>query len=91
MLIYVGNLAQETAGSDLRREFEAFGEVTRAAVINDRSTRTSAGFGFVEMVTQAGTDAALRGMVGKQIHGRLLAIRRTQRVPDAKPDSAPSA
>ncbi len=84
MYIYVGNLDQETIGAELRREFEAFGEVTKAAIITDRATRASAGFGFVEMADRTGTEAALRGMVGQRIHGRLLEIRRTRRVADQR-------
>ncbi len=82
MYIYVGNLSLETAGSDLRREFEVFGEVTKAAVITDRSTSVPAGFGFVKMANQLGTVAALKGMAGKVLHGNILKIRRTRRVAD---------
>ncbi len=91
MYIYVGNLASETERGDLRREFEEFGEVSRAAIIMDRSTGASAGFGFVEMANQGSTDAALSGMVGKEIHGRLLQIRKTRQVVGAKPDSPKAA
>jgi RNA recognition motif-containing protein len=84
MYIYVGNLDQETIGAELRREFEAFGKVTKAAIITDRKTSASVGFGFVEMADQAGTESALRGMVGKKVHGRLLEIKRTQRVVDQR-------
>ncbi len=91
MYIYVGNLALETERGDLRREFEEFGEVSRAAIIMDRSTGVSAGFGFVEMASQDGTDAALSGMVGKELHGRLLRIRKTRPVPEVRPDSPRAA
>jgi RNA recognition motif-containing protein len=82
MYIYVGNLSVETVGSDLRREFEAFGEVSKAAIITDLATSVSAGFGFVKMASQLETAAALKGMVGKALHGNILKIRRTRRVAD---------
>lgn len=80
MYIYVGNLSAKTAGTDLRREFEAFGEVTKAAIITDSGKVISAGFGIVKMASQTGTDAALMGMTGKTIHGRTVEIRKTRRV-----------
>lgn len=86
MYIYVGNLSAQTVGVDLRREFEVFGEVTKAAVIKDQAKTTSAGFGCVKMANQVGTDAALSGMVGKAMHGRTWDIRKTRQVPDPEPD-----
>ncbi|MGB5107584.1 MAG: RNA-binding protein [Candidatus Zixiibacteriota bacterium] len=83
MYIYVGNLSTETAGVDLRREFEAFGEVTKAAIITDQGKVDSAGFGIVKMASQIGTNAALTGMIGKSIHGRTWEIRKTRRVAEA--------
>ncbi len=91
MFIYVGNLASETQRGDLRREFEEYGEVSRAAIILNRNTGVSAGFGFVEMASQDSTDAALSGMVGKVLHGRLLKIRKTRPVSEARPDSPKAA
>ncbi len=80
MYIYVGNLSVKTASTDLRREFEAFGEVTKAAIITDSGKVVSAGYGIVKMASQDGTDAALMGMAGRSIHGRTLDIRRTRKV-----------
>ena len=82
MYIYVGNLSTQTAGNDLRREFEAFGEVTKAAIVTGVDRKKPAGFGFVRMANEAAFDAALTGMAGKTIHGRLLEIRKTRRVVD---------
>jgi RNA recognition motif-containing protein len=49
MNIYVGNLPFSTTKEDLERLFGEYGEVTSAAVITDRETGRSRGFGFVEM------------------------------------------
>ncbi len=49
MNIYVGNLPFTTTAADLERLFGEYGEVTSAAVITDRETGRSRGFGFVEM------------------------------------------
>ena len=49
MNIYVGNLAHEVTEEDLRLAFESFGQVETAAIIKDKYSGESKGFGFVEM------------------------------------------
>ncbi|NNL47384.1 MAG: RNA-binding protein, partial [Acidimicrobiia bacterium] len=51
MNLFVGNLSYSTQNSDLERLFNDHGTVTSAAIINDRETGRSRGFGFVEMST----------------------------------------
>ena len=74
MNIYVGNLSRETAEEDLRKAFEAFGEVTKASVITDKFSGESKGFGFVEMANKTEAMAAIAGMNGKELHGRTLNV-----------------
>ena len=74
MNIYVGNLSRETAEEELRKAFEAFGEVTKATVITDKFSGESKGFGFVEMANKTEAMAALAGMNGKELHGRTLNV-----------------
>ena len=50
--LYVGNLPYLTTDDELRTLFAQAGTVTGAAVIKDRETGTSRGFGFVEMATR---------------------------------------
>ncbi|HNX96076.1 MAG TPA: RNA-binding protein, partial [Candidatus Aminicenantes bacterium] len=47
MNIYVGNLAYESTEDDLREAFSAYGQVESVAVIKDKITGRSKGFGFV--------------------------------------------
>ena len=51
MNIYVGNLAFETAETELRELFEAYGTVDSVKIISDQFTGRSRGFGFIEMAT----------------------------------------
>jgi cold-inducible RNA-binding protein len=74
MNIYVGNLSRETAEEDLRKAFEAFGEVTKATVITDKFSGESKGFGFVEMANKTEAMAALAAMNGKELQGRTLNV-----------------
>ena len=74
MNIYVGNLSRETAEEDLRKAFEAFGEVTKATVITDKFSGESKGFGFVEMANKTEAMAAMAAMNGKELQGRTLNV-----------------
>ena len=74
MNIYVGNLSFETTEDQLREMFGAFGEVTSAAVITDKFTGESRGFGFVEMPTKNEAVAAISGLNGQEFNGRALNV-----------------
>lgn len=70
MNIYVGNLSWEVSDDDLRGFFGEFGEVTSAAVIKDKFSGRSRGFGFVEMPKQEEAEAAIKALDGKDMKGR---------------------
>lgn len=74
MNIYVGNLAREATEEDVRKEFEAFGQVTSASVIKDKYSGESRGFGFVEMSSKEEAQAAITGLNGKELKGRKLNV-----------------
>jgi len=57
--LYVGNLSYTTSDDDLRTLFAQAGTVVSVAVIKDRDTGTSKGFGFVEMTTQVDAQKAI--------------------------------
>ena len=72
--IYVGNLSYQTSSSDLEQLFGRFGEVTRAAVVNDRETGRSKGFGFVEMSNASDADSAIAELNDHEHDGRKLKV-----------------
>lgn len=74
MNIYVGNLAYAVTESDLRSAFGAHGEVVSAAVITDRDTGRSKGFGFVEMADQGEGRNAIAALDGADIKGRQIKV-----------------
>ena len=49
-------------------------EVRNAEVISDRETGRSRGFGFVEMESDEGTEAAIAALNGKDMGGRALTV-----------------
>jgi len=74
MNIYIGNLSREVTEEELKQEFEAFGEVTSAAIIKDKYSGQSRGFGFVEMPSKADGEAAIAGLKGKTLKERTLDV-----------------
>ena len=74
MNIYVGNLSHSVTEDDLRQAFEAFGQVESANVIKDRFSGESRGFGFVEMPSQNEAQAAIDGLDGKDLMGRVINV-----------------
>jgi len=74
MNIYVGNLPREATDEDLRKAFEAFGEVTSVKIITDRFTGDPRGFAFVEMAKNSEAQSAISGLDGKDLKGRALKV-----------------
>ncbi|MBN2168925.1 MAG: RNA-binding protein [Actinobacteria bacterium] len=74
MKIYVGNLSYNTSEEDIRAAFSEFGTIDSVAIITDRNTGRSKGFGFVEMNDDSEAKAAIEGMNGKDLDGRSLNV-----------------
>lgn len=72
--LYVGNLAYSVTGEQLREVFGAHGEVSDAAVISDRATGRSKGFGFVEMATEEGAKLAVEALNEAKVSGRNIVV-----------------
>ncbi len=74
MKIYVGNLDLNLTEADLRSMFEPFGTLDSVALVTDRDTGRSRGFGFVEMGNNAEANAAMTSLNGKEVGGRALTV-----------------
>lgn len=74
MNIYVGNLSYEVTESEIRQEFEAFGEVSSVSIIKDTYSGRSKGFGFVEMPKLNEGQAAVTGLNGKVLKDRAITV-----------------
>ena len=57
MRIHVGNLSYNTSDLSLRDAFAEYGPVHSVAIVTDRDTGRSKGFGFVEMDDGEGRNA----------------------------------
>ncbi len=74
MNIFVGNLPFSATGSVLAQIFGEYGAIDSAAVINDRETGRSRGFGFVEMPDAGEAKKAIEELNGYEIDGRALTV-----------------
>ena len=72
--LFVGNLPYLTTDDDLRTLFAQAGTVAAVAVIKDRDTGTSKGFGFVEMTTQAEAQNAIKLLDNYQLGEHSLKV-----------------
>ena len=72
--LFVGNLPYTTTNEDLAAFFARYGEVLSAAVIMDRATGRSKGFGFVEMTNDPEADAAIAQSDSAEFEGRKLTV-----------------
>jgi cold-inducible RNA-binding protein len=72
--IFVGNLSFQTGEEELRRLFEAYGQVDRVSILTDRDTGRSRGFGFVEMANSEEGDKAIAALNGSQVGGRTINV-----------------
>jgi cold-inducible RNA-binding protein len=74
--LFIGGLAFSTSTERLREVFAAAGQVESAAVVTDRETGRSRGFGFVEMATAEEADQAISRFNGKDLDGRQLRVEK---------------
>jgi RNA recognition motif-containing protein len=72
--LYVGNLSYSTEEANIRKLFEAHGEVVSINLITDKYTGQSKGFGFVEMATDEAAKAAMSALNGQQVDGRAIRV-----------------
>jgi RNA recognition motif-containing protein len=72
--LYIGNLEYEVTSQELQDLFGQAGSCKSAAVINDRETGQSRGFGFVEMSSASEAQKAIQQFNGYALKGRALKV-----------------
>lgn len=74
MNIYVGNLPFSASEDELRKMFEAYGQVDTVSIIMDKFSGRSKGFAFVEMADSAQAQEAIKNLNEKDMGGRPLRV-----------------
>lgn len=72
--IYVGNLSFQTDESKLEGLFAPFGAIKSVAIIRDRFSGESRGFGFVEMENDDEAATAIERLNSTEYEGRNLTV-----------------
>lgn len=72
--LFVGGLSFDTADESLKTFFQQAGTVESAAVITDRFSGRSRGFGFVEMSSSAEARTAIDTLNGQVLDGRTITV-----------------
>jgi len=72
--LFVGGLSWNSTADDLRAAFEKIGAVADAAVVTDRDTGKSRGFGFVTMADRKDANRAIEEMDGADLDGRNIVV-----------------
>jgi len=72
--LYVGNVSFKVTDEDLKTNFSEAGEVVSAAIIKDKFTGQSKGFGFVEMKTEEGATEAIKKFNGGMLDGKAITV-----------------
>lgn len=72
--LYVGSLSYETKEDALRDLFSQAGKVESVAIIIDKISGRSKGFGFVEMASTEEAKKAIEMFNGKELDGRNIVV-----------------
>lgn len=83
--LYVGGLAYSVTEQELEALFSEVGKVTSVAVIKDRDSGQSKGFGFVEMAEDADALEAIKTLNGKDVSGRAIMVNEARPQEDRRP------
>ncbi len=78
MKLYVGGLAYSTTEDELKALFAEIGDVVSVAIIKDRDTQQSKGFGFVEMKEDKDGQTAIKDLNGKEVGGRTIMVNQAR-------------
>ena len=76
--LFVGNLSSDVTRVDLRAAFAAYGPVSSADIVMDRSDGKSRCFGFIEMSSPAHAVAAIQALDGSDLKGRSIHVDRAR-------------
>ena len=76
--LYVGNLTYDMTEADVKQLFEQFGTIDSVAVIMDRDSGRSKGFGFVEMPMAGEAKIAIKSLNNKTIGSNKIRVKKAE-------------
>jgi len=72
--LYIGNLASGVTEQELKDNFATVGNIISLAIIKDKFTGLSKGFGFVEMETEEAAKEAITQFNGGELQGKVIVV-----------------
>jgi cold-inducible RNA-binding protein len=72
--LHVGSLSYDTTEDQLQQLFAEVGPVVSVAIITDRSSGRSKGFGFVEMETEQAAKDAIERLNNHELDDRTITV-----------------
>lgn len=85
--LFVGNLPYSVTSEQLEEAFSPMGTVVSAAVIIDKFSKRSKGFGFVEMSTEEEAMAAKEKLDQSELDGRRIFVSEARPMADRNADN----
>jgi RNA recognition motif-containing protein len=84
MNIFAGNLLKTITEEDLKKTFEAFGQVTSVTIVRDMFSREPKGFAFIEMPIKVEAIAAITKLNGTALNGKVVKVNEARPKDDHK-------
>lgn len=72
--LFVGNIEWGVTQGDLQNLFSQYGAIEEAAIVTDKFSGRSRGFGFVTFTDDKEAEAAVEALNGHELNGRKLAV-----------------
>jgi RNA recognition motif-containing protein len=72
--LFIGKLPFSVTKEQLQEQMATYGPVTDVAVVKDRETGRSRGFGFATFDNDADAEKAIADLDGKEFHGRVISV-----------------
>lgn len=72
--LFIGKLPFSVTKEQLQEQMATYGQVSDVAVVMDRETGRSRGFGFTTFENDADADKAVADLDGKEFHGRVISV-----------------
>lgn len=76
MKLMIRNLARTTTEAEIKTMFESHGTVQSCALVMDKVTGGSKGFGFVEMPKAGEAKIAIKNLNGKDVAGSKIRVKK---------------
>ena len=77
--MFVTGLSSSLRDEELRELFQQYGEVEQASIVRDPHSRESRGFGFVTMESPEEAEAAVNGLNGTELQGKIIRVEKVGR------------